>query len=39
VRGDRGSFAVVEVWLENSVMIEFLTPGMAAYYLAAVRPA
>ena len=39
VRCDRGSFAVVEVWLENAVMIEFLTPEMGADYLAAVRPA
>lgn len=38
VRCDRGSFAVVEVWLENAVMVEFLTPEMAADYLAAVRP-
>ncbi len=38
VRCDRGSFAVVEVWVENAVMLEFLTPEMAADYLAAVRP-
>jgi catechol 2,3-dioxygenase-like lactoylglutathione lyase family enzyme len=38
VRCDRGSFAVVEVWLENATMVEFLTPEMAADYLVAVRP-
>jgi len=38
VRCDRGSFSVVEVWVENAVMLEFLTPEMAAAYLAAVRP-
>ncbi len=37
VRCDRGSFSVVEVWVENAVMLEFLTPEMAADYLAAVR--
>lgn len=37
VRCDRRSFSVVEVWVENSVMLEFLTPEMAADYLAAVR--
>ncbi len=39
VRCERGPFAVVEVWVENAVMLEFLTPEMAADYLAAVRPA
>lgn len=38
VRCDRGSFAVVEVWVENAVLLEFLTPEMASDYLAAVRP-
>lgn len=38
VRCDRGPFSVVEVWVENSLMLEFLTPEMAADYLAAVRP-
>lgn len=38
MRCDRGSFSVVEVWVENAVMLEFLTPEMAAAYLAAVRP-
>ena len=36
VRCDRGSFSVIEVWVENAVMLEFLTPEMAADYLAAV---
>lgn len=36
-RCDRGSFRVVEVWVENAVMLEFLTAEMAADYLAAVR--
>ena len=38
VRCERGPFAVVEVWVENAVMLELLTPEMAADYLAAVRP-
>jgi hypothetical protein len=37
VRCDRGSFSVVEVWVENAVMLEFLTPELAAEYLAATR--
>jgi len=37
VRCERGPFSVVEVWVENAVMLEFLTPDMAADYLAAVR--
>jgi hypothetical protein len=37
VRCDRGSFSVVEVWVENAVTLELLTPEMAAEYLAAVR--
>ena len=37
VRCDRGPFSVVEVWVENAVMLEFLTPEMAADYLEAVR--
>lgn len=37
VRCSRGPFNVVEVWVENAVMLEFLTPEMAADYLAAVR--
>ena len=38
IRCDRGSFSVVEVWVENAIMLELLTPQMAADYLAAVRP-
>lgn len=38
VRCDRGPLSVVEVWVENAVMLEFLTPEMATDYLAAVRP-
>jgi len=38
VRCDRGSFSVIEFWVENSLLIELLTPEMAADYLAAVRP-
>lgn len=38
VRCNRGSFSVVELWVENAVLLEVLTPEMAAEYLAAVRP-
>lgn len=31
----RGGFDVIEFWIDNSVMIELLTPEMAADYLAA----
>lgn len=30
----RGGFNVIEFWIDNSVMIELLTPEMAADYLA-----
>jgi hypothetical protein len=33
------AFQVVEFWLENRVMIEFLTPAMASDYLRAITPA
>jgi hypothetical protein len=33
----RGSFEVVEFWIENSVMIEFLDPDMQAQYKAVTR--
>jgi len=33
----RGSFNVIEFWMENRVMIELLTPDMARDYLAATR--
>jgi uncharacterized protein YndB with AHSA1/START domain len=35
-RLDRGGFEVLELWLENRVMIEILTPSMLAQYLAVV---
>lgn len=35
---DRGEFNVIEFWVENRVMIEFLTPEMAQAYLRAVNP-
>ncbi|MEH2276399.1 MAG: hypothetical protein V7K40_16805 [Nostoc sp.] len=31
-------FDVIEFWLENKVMIELLTPEMAAQYLAVTQP-
>jgi hypothetical protein len=33
LRLDRGGFDVIEVWVENHVMLEILTPAMAADYL------
>jgi len=33
----RGGFNVIEFWIENSVMIEFLTPDMANAYLSATK--
>jgi hypothetical protein len=39
VRCNRDSFFdVMEFWLENQVMLELLTPEMAAQYLAATQP-
>ncbi|WP_066380139.1 hypothetical protein [Anabaena sp. CA = ATCC 33047] len=39
VRCNRDSFFdVIEFWLENRIMIELLTPEMAAQYLAATHP-
>ncbi len=35
---DRGDFKVIEFWVENRVMIEFLTPEMARDYLRAINP-
>lgn len=37
VRLDRGGFEVIELWVENTVMLEVMTPQMAADYLAATR--
>jgi hypothetical protein len=36
VHCDRGRFDLVEFWLENSLMIEFLDPKMQATYKSAV---
>ncbi len=33
----RGGFNVIEFWIENSVMIELLTPDMADQYLLATK--
>jgi hypothetical protein len=33
-----GLFNVVEFWLENRLMLEFLTPAMASKYLECFRP-
>ncbi len=35
-RLDRGGFEVIEVWVENSVMLEVMTPAMATRYLSVV---
>lgn len=35
---DRGEFKVIEIWIENRVMIEVLTPDMAKDYLRAIAP-
>lgn len=35
-RLDRGGFEVIEVWVENTVMLEVMTPAMATRYLAVV---
>ena len=35
---DRGPFHVVEFWIENRLLVELLTPAMAAEYLAAMTP-
>ena len=34
VRLPRGPFDVIELWIENTVMLELMTPDMAAAYLA-----
>ncbi len=33
----RGSFNVIEFWIENRILIELLTPDMARDYLAATK--
>lgn len=35
----RGPNDVVELWVENAVMVEVMTPEMTAQFLAAARPA
>lgn len=35
---DRGLFQVIELWLENSFMLELLTPEMMANYLNFMKP-
>lgn len=35
---NRGEFRVIEFWVENRVMIEFLTPDMTKEYLRAIDP-
>jgi hypothetical protein len=34
----RGPFSVIEFWLENKLMIEFLPPEMASQYLEFTKP-
>ncbi len=34
----RGGFHVIEVWVENEILIEFLPPEFAAEYLAVTQP-
>lgn len=36
LRCNRGPFEVIEVWLENRILIEVLTPEMQQQYLAAI---
>src|SRR6476646_9958906 len=35
-RCNRGPFNVIEFWLENRLMLEFLTPELTAYYLQSI---
>lgn len=37
VQLSRGSFDVIEFWIENKVMLELMTPEMTRGYLAATR--
>lgn len=39
LRCNRGPFEVIEVWLENRILIEALTPDMQRQYLAFLTPA
>ncbi|HSC85812.1 MAG TPA: hypothetical protein VLC09_01015 [Polyangiaceae bacterium] len=38
IRLSRGSFDVIEFWIENRVMLEVMTAAMTADYLRATRP-
>ena len=35
---DRGIFKVIEFWLENRLMLEFLPPELATQYLQSIQP-
>ncbi|ARV58326.1 hypothetical protein BZZ01_06475 [Nostocales cyanobacterium HT-58-2] len=35
---DRGPFEVIEFWVENWLMLEFLPPDLATQYLQSVQP-
>ncbi|MCP6762158.1 MAG: hypothetical protein NHB32_26185 [Fischerella sp. CENA71] len=35
---DRGVFKVIEFWLENWLMLEFLPPELATQYLQSIQP-
>jgi hypothetical protein len=35
---DRGPFSLIEFWLENKIMIEFLSAEMASQYLEFTKP-
>lgn len=37
VRQDRGGFDVIELWVEDTVMLEILTPAMMNQYLSVVK--
>ena len=38
LRCDRGVFKVIEFWVENRLMLEFLTPELATQYLQSIQP-
>ncbi|WP_414586663.1 hypothetical protein [Scytonema sp. PCC 10023] len=35
---DRGAFKVIEFWVENWLMLEFLPPELATQYLQSIQP-
>jgi hypothetical protein len=37
-RCSRGPFDVIEFWLENRLMLEFLTPELTSQYLQSIQP-